>query len=110
MRRTEGGRFANSSDSGEAAPEVVSEDALEFERQAGCHRGRPRRSFGSSASRACVRRRSQPDARGVVAGREHSQQLGASGGAPNVLLVPIDDTGFGRPSTFGGAVAHGISA
>jgi len=27
-----------------------------------------------------------------------------------VLLVPIDDTGFGRPSTFGGAVAHGISA
>ena len=27
-------------------------------------------------------------------------------GAPNVLLVLIDDAGFGNPSTFGGPVAH----
>ena len=27
-------------------------------------------------------------------------------GAPNVLLVLIDDAGFGNPSTFGGPIQH----
>ena len=27
-------------------------------------------------------------------------------GAPNVLLVLIDDAGFGNPSTFGGPISH----
>ena len=27
-------------------------------------------------------------------------------GAPNVLLVLIDDAGFGNPATFGGPIAH----
>ena len=27
-------------------------------------------------------------------------------GAPNVLVVLIDDAGFGNPATFGGPIAH----
>src|SRR5712671_1241923 len=33
------------------------------------------------------------------------QPVKAPAGAPNVLLVLIDDAGFGNPSTFGGPVA-----
>src|SRR5437667_10828139 len=34
-----------------------------------------------------------------------TQQVTAPEGAPNILLVLIDDGGFGNPSTFGGPVA-----
>ena len=34
-----------------------------------------------------------------------TQPVKAPAGAPNVLLVLIDDAGFGNPSTFGGPVA-----
>src|SRR5262249_23991181 len=34
-----------------------------------------------------------------------TQPVKASEGAPNILLVLIDDAGFGNPSTFGGPVA-----
>src|SRR5436190_3096717 len=35
---------------------------------------------------------------------EHSKNATPPEGAPNVLLVLIDDAGFGNPSTFGGPI------
>ncbi|MBP1684248.1 MAG: arylsulfatase [Deltaproteobacteria bacterium] len=36
---------------------------------------------------------------------DYPQWVKAPAGAPNILLVLLDDTGFGQPSTFGGPIA-----
>jgi arylsulfatase len=36
---------------------------------------------------------------------DHASPARAPAGAPNILLVLIDDTGFGNPSTFGGPIS-----
>ena len=54
--------------------------------------------------RARVRRGDEPDARRVSARLEPHRPPEAPEGAPNVLLVLIDDAGFGAPSTFGGPI------
>ena len=46
----------------------------------------------------------EPDARRLTAGLEPDRASVPPAGAPNVLLVLIDDAGFGNPSTFGGPI------
>ena len=48
----------------------------------------------------------QPDAGRLAARLEPDRAPAPPEGAPNVLLVLIDDAGFGNPSTFGGPIRH----
>ena len=48
--------------------------------------------------------RGQPDTRRLAAGLGAIGHVDAPDGAPNILVVLIDDAGFGNPATFGGPI------
>ena len=61
-----------------------------------------RRTGSPSQTRTAVRRYHRDDLQELE--EDYPQPIKAPAGAPNVLLILVDDLGFGQPGTFGGPV------